>query len=608
MRIAIVHKDRCHSRKCGQECIAYCPRVRTGDETIQIGEHGRAEISEELCVGCGICVKKCPFEALDIIQLPEELDIPVHRYGPNAFVLYGLPQPVAGKVTGILGPNGIGKSTAVKILSGQIKPNLGIFEREVGWEEILKFYAGTELLDYLQQVAKKTIKASIKPQYIDFIPKVFKGKVSDLLKQNDERGKLEYYVQELALGTVLDKDLSTLSGGELQRVALTVALSKVADFYFLDEVTPFLDIYQRMVAARLIRELAGEHPVILVEHDIAILDMVAETVHIAYGKPAAFGIITRPKGVRIGVNQYLEGFVAEENVRIRDYPVVFETRGHESDVEREILMEIPEMTKTFPGFTLKVSGGQVRRGEVLGIVGANGIGKSTFAKLLAGVELPDGGKKFDTVTVSYKPQYVTADSSDTVEFLLRQVTKRFDSSYYQHEILEPLGLMQLLQSEVKNLSGGELQRVAIALCLSRDADLYILDEPSAHLDVEQRLVTTKVIKRAAEDKGAGIMVIDHDMYTVDMISERLLVFDGVPGAAGTACGPFEMKDGMNKFLSMLGITFRRDKTGRPRINKPGSYLDREQKAAGEYYYYNLDEAVLAASAAKADAEEDAAEE
>ena len=80
------------------------------------------------------------------------------------------------------------------------------------------------------------------------------------------------------------------------------------------------------------------------------------------------------------------------------------------------------------------------------------------------------------------------------------------------------------------------------------------------------------------------MVIDHDMYTIDMISERLLVFDGVPGKEGTARGPFEMKDGMNMFLSNLGITFRRDKTGRPRINNPGSYLDREQKAAGEYYY------------------------
>ncbi|ABN06716.1 ABC transporter related protein [Methanocorpusculum labreanum Z] len=594
MRLAIVHKDRCHAKKCGKECIAYCPRVRTGDETIIIGESGRAEISEELCVGCGICVKKCPFEALDIIQLPEELDTPVTRYGPNAFVLYGLPQPVAGKVTGMLGPNGIGKSTAVKILSGQMKPNLGIFDHEVEWAEILKHYAGTELLDYLKQVAAKTIKASIKPQYIDFIPKAFKGTVRSLLEQNDERKKLDYYAKELALDTILDKDLTYLSGGELQRVALTVALSKEANFYFLDEVTPFLDIYQRMTAARLIRELASEHPVILVEHDIAILDMVAETVHIGYGKPSAFGIISRPKGVRVGVNQYLEGFVAEENVRIRDYPVLFETRSHESDVDRETLMTIPKMTKSFPGFDLTVDGGEVRRGEVLGIVGANGIGKSTFAKLLAGVETPDGGKKFDTVRVSYKPQYVTADSSDSVEFTLRSATRRFDTSYYQHEILEPLGLMPILQSEVKNLSGGELQRVAIALCLSREADLYILDEPSAHLDVEQRLVTTKVIKRAAEDKGAGIMVIDHDMYTIDMISERLLVFDGVPGKEGTARGPFEMKDGMNMFLSNLGITFRRDKTGRPRINNPGSYLDREQKAAGEYYYYNAAESALAA--------------
>ncbi len=594
MRLAIVHKDRCHAKKCGKECIAYCPRVRTGDETIIIGESGRAEISEELCVGCGICVKKCPFGALDIIQLPEELDTPVTRYGPNAFVLYGLPQPVTGKVTGLLGPNGIGKSTAVKILSGQLRPNLGIFDHEVEWAEILKHYAGTELLDYLKQVAAKTIKASIKPQYIDFIPKAFKGTVRSLLEQNDERKKLDYYVKELGLDTILDKDLSYLSGGELQRVALTVALSKDANFYFLDEVTPFLDIYQRMIAARLIKELAAEHPVILVEHDIATLDMVAETVHIGYGKPSAFGIISRPKGVRIGVNQYLEGFVAEENVRIRDYPVLFETRSHESDVDRETLMTIPKMTKSFPGFKLTVEGGEVRRGEVLGIVGANGIGKSTFAKLLAGVETPDGGKKFDTVRVSYKPQYVTADSSDTVEFTLRSATRRFDSSYYQHEILEPLGLMPILQSEVKNLSGGELQRVAITLCLSREADLYILDEPSAHLDVEQRLVTTKVIKRAAEDKGAGIMVIDHDMYTIDMISERLLEFDGVPGKEGTARGPFEMKDGMNMFLSNLGITFRRDKTGRPRINNPGSYLDREQKAAGEYYYYNAAASALAA--------------
>jgi len=173
MRIAIVHRDRCHSRKCGTECILYCPRVRTGDETVIIGEDGKAVISEELCVGCGICVKKCPFDAIDIVSLPEELEHPTHRYGKNGFALYGLPIPVEGKVTGVLGENGIGKSTAVKILSGQLKPNLGEFERETGWDEILRKYTGTELFDYLKTVSLKRMKVAVKPQYIDFIPRVF---------------------------------------------------------------------------------------------------------------------------------------------------------------------------------------------------------------------------------------------------------------------------------------------------------------------------------------------------------------------------------------------------------------------------------------------------
>ncbi|MDD1661344.1 MAG: 4Fe-4S binding protein, partial [Methanomicrobiales archaeon] len=114
MRIAVVHRDRCHSKKCGTECIIYCPRVRTGDETVVIGEEGIAVVSEELCVGCGICIKKCPFAAIDIVSLPEELPNPTHRYGVNAFALYGLPIPVPGKVTGLIGPNGIGKSTSVQ--------------------------------------------------------------------------------------------------------------------------------------------------------------------------------------------------------------------------------------------------------------------------------------------------------------------------------------------------------------------------------------------------------------------------------------------------------------------------------------------------------------
>jgi ATP-binding cassette subfamily E protein 1 len=590
MRLAIVHKDRCHAKKCGTECIRYCPRVRTGDETVVIGPESKAVISEELCVGCGICIKKCPFGAIDIISLPEELEHPTHRYGSNGFALYGLPIPIEGKVTGILGANGIGKSTAVKILSGQLRPNLGNFDSEVAWEEIFKQYAGTELFDFLQTVSKKTLKIASKPQYIDYIPKVFKGTVRALLKTTDERGNLAELLPALKLDTILDHDITTLSGGELQRVAIAACLARDADLYFFDEITPFLDIYQRIAAARLIRELATRRPVVIVEHDLAILDMLADTVHVGYGKPAVFGIITRPKGVRVGINQYLEGFLAEENVRFRDTQVVFEKRAHDKGSNREDLFIIPAMTKRYDEFSLTVSGGTIKSGEVLGVVGANGIGKSTFAKLLAGAETPTTGSLETSMRISYKPQYIKADSSDSVEMYLRRCTTKFDTSMYQHEFIEALSLESILQSPVDSLSGGELQRVAIAACLSRDADLYILDEPSAHLDVEQRVNVTRMIKHHAEGREVGIMVIDHDIYLIDMISERILVFEGEPGVRGTAAGPFRMRDGMNRFLKELDVTFRRDQSGRPRINKPESYLDREQKGLGEFYYYAQDEA------------------
>ncbi len=198
MRIAILDKDRCHPRKCSEECIKYCPKVRTGDETVTMGEDGKAVISEELCVGCGICIKKCPEGAIMIIGLPDELeDQLTHRYGSNGFALYGLPIPSQGRVSGILGVNGIGKSTAVKILSGQVVPNLG--KSDTTWEDVYKFFAGSELQDYMRRVSTKKLKTSQKPQYVDLIPKAFKGKVSDLLKKTDERGAMEEMVKELDL-------------------------------------------------------------------------------------------------------------------------------------------------------------------------------------------------------------------------------------------------------------------------------------------------------------------------------------------------------------------------------------------------------------------------
>jgi Predicted ATPase, RNase L inhibitor (RLI) homolog len=222
---------------------------------------------------------------------------------------------------------------------------------------------------------------------------------------------------------------------------------------------------------------------------------------------------------------------------------------------------------------------------VLGAVGPNGIGKSTFAKLLAGRLEPGTGTVDGALEVAYKPQYIEIDQPMRVDAFLSTVTDAVGTSYWNTEIAQPLSLAPVMEQQLTDLSGGERQRVAIAACLSQDADLYLLDEPSAHLDVEQRVLATSAIRRYADANNATALVIDHDIYMIDMLSDRLVVFDGTPAEAGRAAAPQGMRDGMNTFLSNLDITFRRDeRTNRPRINKPGSQLDREQKRDGEYYY------------------------
>ena len=581
MRIAIINRDRCQPRKCSKECEYFCPPVRTGDETVVFVD-SKPLITENLCVGCGICVRKCPFGAITITNLPEEMEDPVHRYGQNGFALYGLPVPVNGRVTGILGPNGIGKSTAISILSGILRPNLG---KDASWDDVLQRFAGSILGDYLQRVVDKGVKTSYKPQYVDRIPKSYSGMVSGLLEKTDERGALSDLTSRLGISKLMDREISSLSGGELQRVAIAATAARDADFYFFDEISPYLDIYQRINSARILQSLAKEKAVMVVEHDLALLDLLADNVHLIYGVPGAYGVITRPKGVRVGINQYLRGNLPEENVRFRDTAIGFEV--HAPRIEKEIprLIAYNAFAMLYSSFRLEAEPGIIRRGEVVGILGPNGIGKSTYIKILAGVEKPTSGRFESQLKISYKPQYLKAASDMTVRSLLRSVASNFDSSYYQTEILKPMGLEPFMDQILKELSGGELQRVAITACLSREADLYLLDEPSAHLDVEQRMLSAKVMRRFAESTEKTVLVVDHDIYLIDLLSERLMVFDGVPGSLGIAHTPLEMREGMNAFLKGIGITFRRDEeTRRPRVNKPESRLDRMQKDQGEYYY------------------------
>ncbi len=587
MRIAVLLKDRCQPKRCSQECIRYCPPVRTGVEAIAMGDSGKPVIAENLCVGCGICVHKCPFEAIKIIGLPQELEGElVHQYGKNAFRLYRLPAPRAGQVIGLLGPNGIGKTTAISILSGQVVPNLGEFKRPGDWEKVLAKYAGTELHDYFKGLADGKTRTALKPQYVDKLPAVHKGEVRGLLAKVDDSSRLGETAELLGISNILQRDVAKLSGGELQRVAIAATMLKDADVYFFDEPSSYLDIFQRLKVANVVQDLSTRKQVVVIEHDLAIMDFLADLVHIMYGSEGAYGVMAQPRPVRTSINVYLEGYLREENIRFRDTEIKFERRPPRSDWQSEALVKFTALSKRFKSFSLHVSPGAIRKGEVVGAVGPNATGKTTFVKVLAGEIAPSSGEVTGEATVSYKPQYIKPEFEGTVRDMLRtSLGKDFEAGFFQAEVAHPLSLKYLMDKDVDTLSGGELQRVAIAECLGRQADIYLIDEPSAYLDSSQRMTTSKTIRRVIEKLGKSAVVVDHDVYMIDLISDSLMVFSGVASSKGQADGPMDMREGMNRFLKDVDITFRRDQdTSRPRINKKDSRLDREQKNRGEYYY------------------------
>lgn len=576
-RIAVLDKSKCINGKgCSFICGSACPVNRTGKECIVLSEN-KPLINEELCIGCNICVIKCPAECIDIINLPEELKEPIHRFGENGFALYRIPIPKPGNVIGILGRNGIGKTTAINILAGNLMPNLG---REASYDEIIQFFKGTEAQKYFKDLKDNKIKVAYKPQKVDDIPKVFKGKVMDLLKKVDEKNMLKEVAEELEIDKILNNNISTLSGGELQRVAIAATVLKDANVYYFDEPTSYLDIKQRLNVARFIRNLIDSKTTILVvEHDLIILDYLTDLIHLMYGRAASYGIVSHPLASKNGINSYIEGYLKSENIRFRDKTIKFFARAPAKTKAAKVLTTWPGFSKTLDSFKLKADEGSINEKDVIGVLGPNAIGKTTFVKVMAGILNPDERKIDLKLNVSYKPQYLESESSALVSMVLAKAVQKYKIE------LRNLELESLLHKKMNELSGGELQRVSIALCLSEDADLYLLDEPSAFLDVEQRLNVSKAINDIMQLKEKSALVVDHDILFVDYLSNKLLVFEGEPAVKGFAHKPETMEIGMNKLLKDLAITVRRDKeTNRPRINKPGSVKDAEQKRSGKYYY------------------------
>ena len=589
-RVAVLDKELCQPKKCGLECIKYCPVNKSGADCIVLNEETKkAQIDENICNGCGICVKVCPFDAITIVNLASELSTDkIHQYGINSFRLYKLPNPKKGEVVGLLGRNGMGKSTVVNILSGNLKPNLGNYSEPPEWDDILKFYKGTELKSHFEQIKDGNIRASIKPQQVHNVVNAFDGTGKELLEKYDERGVSGELIKKLDLENSIAQNLNELSGGELQRLAVAVSASKDADFYFFDEPSSYNDVFQRTGVARVIHSLAElGKSVMVVEHDLTLLDYLSDYIEVLYGVPAAYGIVSSVLSTKVGINVFLDGYLPSENVRFRDKKFTFDASTSTDEIQQgDIVVSYPKLEKKYSSFSVSIEPGEVRKGDLLGIMGANARGKTTMMKMIAGVEKPDSGSVDKKIKISYKPQYLTNDVDIEVVTMLDKANGgSIEDSSEEEQIIEPLKIKKLYNKSMMNLSGGELQKVAVATCLLQKVDLYALDEPSAFLDVEDRIAVGKFLQKFCRSFGKSAIVIDHDLQLMDLVSDSMVIFEGTSSLEGFATSPLPKIDAMNRFLKSLDITFRRDeKSRRPRVNKDGSRLDKDQKSNHNFYY------------------------
>ena len=358
-RVAVLDQDLCQPQKCGLECIKYCPVNKSGAECVTINEESKkAQIDEDICNGCGICVKVCPFDAITIVNLASELATDkIHQYGTNSFRLYKLPTPRKGEVVGLLGRNGMGKSTVVNILSGKLKPNLGRYDNPPEWDEIFKHYSGTELKQHFQKIEKNEIRASIKPQQIHHLAEAFDGTGNELLDKYDERGITRELVRELGLQNSMEQSLKELSGGELQRIAVAAAASKDTEFYFFDEPSSYNDVFQRTGVARVIQGLAKiGKSVMVVEHDLTLLDFLSDYIEVLYGEPTAYGIVSNILSTKIGINVFLDGYLPNENVRFREKKFSMDVSSSSTDIFQEgtEIVNYPKLEKKFDSFSVSI--------------------------------------------------------------------------------------------------------------------------------------------------------------------------------------------------------------------------------------------------------------
>ncbi len=581
--IVIVDQDKIEPDLARETVINFDPLNRAGKEGgFYIDENEELHIDDaDVMEAHKMAVNKYPYDgAIQMVQLVHEEGDKVHQFGENEFRLYGLPAPEDNAAIGILGENGLGKTVASKILTNKLKPNLGDYKQPPEWDNIKKKFRGTGLQNHIGKLADNNIQSATKPQQVERIPEIFSGTVKEFLERDGKKENLGKILKKFELEKLIERDVAQLSGGELQRLAIASTLLEDAEIYVFDEPSSYLDVGQRLKTGQEITDI--DQSVLAIEHDLATLDLISDRIHIFYGEKASYGMVSNALSTKNGINQYLNGHIPSQNLKIRSDAITFERSG-DDNAAGDIILSYDAMAKKFgkDGFELEASSGELRQEEIIGIVGENGLGKTVFAKMLAGAIEPEVGES-PQADISYKSQYIEASDVTVREAFPDGAV--LGSKRFQTRIEEPLEIEPLYERKLSSLSGGELQRVAVAICLSRNADVYLLDEPSAFLDVESRVKLGKTLKNFSRKEEKPLMIIDHDLLLLDYVSDRGIVFKGEPGIKGESTEPMKIEEALNEFLKEVDVTFRKDpETGRPRANKPESQKDKEQRKKEQFY-------------------------
>ena len=503
----------------------------------------------------------------------------------------GAPKPVLNNISlqfyqgakiGIVGPNGVGKSTLIKIMAGVDKEYVG--EAWAGENISVGYLAQEPTLD-----ESKTVLENVREGAGETAAMVDRfNAISELMADPPEDADFDALMAEMgelqekidaADGWTLDNqleiamealrcppgdaDVSRLSGGERRRVALTRLLIQKPGILLLDEPTNHLDAESVDWLENHLKEYAGA--VLMITHDRYFLDNVVEWIlELDRGKyfpyEGNYSTYLEKKAKRLeqeereesgrqkSLSRELEWIrqtpaarQTKSKARIRKFEALQEAQGDRRPGKAQIVIQVPErlggkvievdgLTKSYGdrvlfedlSFTLPPGG-------IVGVIGPNGAGKSTLFKILTGQEQPDGGEVAvgDTVRLGYVDQ--SRDDLDPKHNVWEEISDSLDyMTVNGHEMSTRayVGAFNFKgadqQKNVGKLSGGERNRVHIAKMLKTGGNVLLLDEPTNDLDVE----TLGALEEAVENFAGCAVVISHDRFFLDRLATHILAFEG----------------------------------------------------------------------------------